>query len=133
MKLGAQGGGGVTILEDVQGTTGHGTQCSGLVDKMVIGQRLEPMILEVFFNPNDSINTPSRGSAQSRQAGETTESYPHLLSSIRKRDKFRAPPSIQLSSRFVILSLRAARRTLLPTCLLRCPMSRCTHHCALLR
>lgn len=89
MKLVAQGGGGVPVLGDVQGTTECGTQCSGLVDKTVTGQRLKPMTLEAFSNPNDSINTPSRGSARTRQAGEATESYPHLLSSIRKRNKLR--------------------------------------------
>lgn len=92
MKRVAQEGGGVIILGDVQGTTRCGTQCSGLVDNTVISQRLAPVILEVFSNPNDSINTPSKGSARSWQAGEATESYPHLLSSIRKRNKFRAPP-----------------------------------------
>lgn len=48
MKLVAQGGGGATmgtppITGDVHGTTGCGAQCSGLLDKMGIGQRLVPL------------------------------------------------------------------------------------------
>lgn len=31
------------------------TQCQGLVDKVVFGQRLVSMILEVFSNFNDSM------------------------------------------------------------------------------
>lgn len=39
----------------VQETTGCDTQCRGLIDKMVISQRLDSMILEVFSNLNDSV------------------------------------------------------------------------------
>lgn len=35
--------------------TGCGTQGSGLVDKVVLGQRFDSMILEVFSNLNDSM------------------------------------------------------------------------------
>lgn len=35
--------------------TGCGTQCSGSVDRVVIRQRLDSMILEVFSNLNDSV------------------------------------------------------------------------------
>ncbi|KAJ7416155.1 hypothetical protein WISP_73874 [Willisornis vidua] len=34
---------------------GRGTQCSGLADKVVIGPRLDLMILEVFSNLSDSV------------------------------------------------------------------------------
>lgn len=37
----------------VQETVGHGTQCSGLIDKVVFSPRLDMMILEVFANLND--------------------------------------------------------------------------------
>ena len=35
------GGGGVPIPVGTQGSTGHGTQCSGLCDKVGMGQKLE--------------------------------------------------------------------------------------------
>ena len=35
--------------------TGHGTQGCVLIDKVVIGQRLDSMILEVFSSLNDSV------------------------------------------------------------------------------
>lgn len=50
LERAAQGGSGVTISQGVQGTTGHGTQCSGLFNKVVMDQRLYSMILEVFSN-----------------------------------------------------------------------------------
>lgn len=50
---GAQGGGEVTIPGIVQETNGRGTQCTGLIDKVVFSPRLDIMILEVFVNLND--------------------------------------------------------------------------------
>lgn len=35
--------------------TADGTQCSGLVDKVVSGKRWDLMVWEVFFNVNDSV------------------------------------------------------------------------------
>lgn len=35
--------------------TGHGTQGSGLVDKVVFGQRFDSTILEAFSNLNNSL------------------------------------------------------------------------------
>lgn len=49
---GAQGGGEVTIPGTVQETNGRGTQCTGLIDKLVFSPRLDMMILEVFANLN---------------------------------------------------------------------------------
>lgn len=51
-----QGGGSVPIPEGIQGKTGCGTQCSSVVDKGAIGQRLVSMILEVSSSLNDSVN-----------------------------------------------------------------------------
>lgn len=51
----SQGAAGVPICGDVQGMTRHDIQCSGLVDKMVMGHRLGSKISEVFSNPNDSV------------------------------------------------------------------------------
>lgn len=39
----------------VQEMTGHGTQCSALVHKAVVGQRLDLMIIKVFSNLIDSV------------------------------------------------------------------------------
>lgn len=55
MGRAAQGGGGSTIPGGVEGTSERGAQCSALVDKAVIGQRLDPGILEIFYNINDSM------------------------------------------------------------------------------
>lgn len=51
-----RGGGGVTILGNVQQTPGCGTQCPGLVDKVGSGHRLGVMILKGFSNLHDSMN-----------------------------------------------------------------------------
>lgn len=51
----AQGSGGITIPGGVQERPGQGTQWSGLADKVVICQRLDLLILEVFYNLNVSI------------------------------------------------------------------------------
>lgn len=56
-----QGGGGVSGPGDVQGMTGHGTQGSGLGDKVGVGHRLDLMALEVFSNLNDSVIPQFRG------------------------------------------------------------------------
>lgn len=55
MEQAAQGGDRVTIPGGVQETSGHDTWCYGRVDRVVIGQRLDSMILEVFSNLNDSV------------------------------------------------------------------------------
>lgn len=44
--------------EGVQGTNGCGTRCSGLVDKVGINLRLDPMILEVFSSMDSVIPCP---------------------------------------------------------------------------
>lgn len=54
-KRAAQGNGGVTILGSVQETTGQDNLCHDLFDKVVIDQRLDLTILEVFSNLNDSV------------------------------------------------------------------------------
>lgn len=41
---------GVSIPGSAQGTTGRGTQCCGVIDRVVFGHRLHSMILEVFSN-----------------------------------------------------------------------------------
>lgn len=41
----------VPIPRGVQGTPGRGTQCSGLVDKVGIGHRLDSTISDVSSNP----------------------------------------------------------------------------------
>lgn len=38
----------------VQEMTGHGTRCSGLVNVVVLGQRLDLMVMEVFSILNGS-------------------------------------------------------------------------------
>lgn len=45
--------GGVTTPGGVQGMTECGTQCSAPVDEVVISQKLDLMIMEVFSNLND--------------------------------------------------------------------------------
>lgn len=47
-----QVGGGATVPGGVQGTTGHGTQCSGAIDKEGISHRLDSMVLEALSNLN---------------------------------------------------------------------------------
>lgn len=47
-----QGGGGIPIHEEM---TGCDPQCSGLADKVGIGQNLDLMILEVFSNIVDAV------------------------------------------------------------------------------
>ena len=49
-----QGGGGVPSLGGVQKTSGCGTSGDGLAGMVVVGWRLDLMILEVFSNLNDS-------------------------------------------------------------------------------
>lgn len=49
------GAGGVTMPEGVQGMTGCGTQWHGPVDKMVINQKLDLKIPEVFSNLSASV------------------------------------------------------------------------------
>lgn len=41
---------GVLIPGGVQGTPGHGTQCSGLGNKVRMGHRLDSVVCEVFSN-----------------------------------------------------------------------------------
>lgn len=55
MEWTAQESGGITVPEGAHETTGRGTWCYGLVDKVVIGQRLDLVILEIFSNLNDSV------------------------------------------------------------------------------
>lgn len=46
---------GVTIPGSVQERTGHGTPGSGLVDKVLVGQKLALLTAEVFSNQNNSV------------------------------------------------------------------------------
>lgn len=39
-----------------QELTGHGTWCYGLVERLVVGQRLDLMIFKVFSNLNEPVN-----------------------------------------------------------------------------
>lgn len=52
--MAVQGGGGVLVRGGIQGKTGRGSQCSGLVDTVVFGYSLDSMMSEVFSNPNKS-------------------------------------------------------------------------------
>lgn len=52
LECSVRGGGGVPINEEI---TGCGLQCSGLADKVGIGQNLDWMILEVFSNLDDTV------------------------------------------------------------------------------
>lgn len=48
-------GGRVTTAGGDRGKTGQSTYCHGLVDKAVISQRWNSVILEVFFSLNESV------------------------------------------------------------------------------
>lgn len=53
LEWAAEGGGGVTHYSTIPGgaqeTTGWGTQCHGLIDKVVFSPQLDSMISEVRF------------------------------------------------------------------------------------
>lgn len=51
----AQGSAGLTDSGGVQETTHHGPLCSDLIDKVVFGQMLDSVTLEVFSHLNDSM------------------------------------------------------------------------------
>lgn len=51
----ALGGGGATFSEGVQGLAGRDTQCSGLLDKVVFGPKLDEIISEISYNLIDSV------------------------------------------------------------------------------
>lgn len=51
----AQEGAGISIPEGAQEMTECGPQCRGLVGKVVVGQRLDSMVPEIFSNLNDSV------------------------------------------------------------------------------
>ena len=53
----AQGGGGVPVPGGVQGEVGRGAWGQGLVVTLVVGGRLDQMILEGFSDLNDSVIT----------------------------------------------------------------------------
>ena len=55
LEQAAQVGGRVTIPGVVQKTCRYGTSGHGLADMMVLGWRLDFMILEVFSNINESV------------------------------------------------------------------------------
>lgn len=59
-------------------TTGCGTQCSGLVDEVVISQRLDLMILMIFCNLNNSTILDIVGEEQEGRAQE----WPGLMGSL---------------------------------------------------
>lgn len=50
-----QGNDGGSVHGGVPETPGHGTQCHGLLDKGVLGQRLDSVILEIFSSHNGSM------------------------------------------------------------------------------
>lgn len=70
----AQGAGWVTITRGVQEMSGHGTQCCGLVDIVVISQRLDT-ILQVFFSLNDSEILFAHVKRQSQKTQACGENY----------------------------------------------------------
>lgn len=47
-----------SLPEIVQETPGHGMECHGLVDKVVIGQGLDSVTLKFFFRLDDSMIAP---------------------------------------------------------------------------
>lgn len=49
----AQGRGEITISGTVHKTTAPSIQCSSVLDKVVVGHRLDSVILEAFFSLND--------------------------------------------------------------------------------
>jgi len=55
LEQAAQGGGGVTIPGEFQKTRRCGTSGHGLAGMVVLGSRLDLMILEVFSNLNVSV------------------------------------------------------------------------------
>lgn len=54
-----KGGGGIPIPGGVRGMTECGTQCSGVRDRVGIGDRLDSMTPEVFSNLSDSVKNLS--------------------------------------------------------------------------
>lgn len=54
--------------------TGHGTQSSGLGDKMGISHRLDSMTLEVFPNPKDSV-MPMISKMRASSSGTCCQAY----------------------------------------------------------
>lgn len=55
MKQTAQGSGGITIRLGVREMTGCGNHCYGLIDMLVLAQRLDSMVLEAFSKLYDSM------------------------------------------------------------------------------
>lgn len=54
-----QVGGGVTIPGGFLEKSGRGTQCSGVVDNLGMGHRLDSMVLEAFSNLNVGFSPPT--------------------------------------------------------------------------
>jgi len=55
LEQAAQGSGGATIPGGAQKTCRYGTSGHGLIGMVVLGGWLDLMILEVFYNLNDSM------------------------------------------------------------------------------
>jgi len=68
----AQGSGGVPISGGVQKTHKYGTLVHGLAGMVVLGSRLDLMILEVFSNLKDSVILRWEGHNRGLQVGRGT-------------------------------------------------------------
>lgn len=67
--------------------TGCGTQCHGLLDKVVISQRLDSLILEVFSNRNDSMVLLNADSASRNSSTNLFNLLGHSIAQTPSQDR----------------------------------------------